>query len=148
MPLYSIPEAELRDHCKRAIEGLELWLRRLIDDRFSAEFGPNYIDAKKPNGANLFRTAIAQGLRTRQANEPKRFQRLIDAAFIDDQIDLICNPDHYRIYFKDALDGAFGASAEHVRELLTRLVVPRNALYHANPISVHEAYRSCAIQWM
>jgi hypothetical protein len=141
MPLHSIPETELRDYCKRAIEGLEVWLRRLIDDRFSAAFGDNYIDAKKSNGGNLIGGAISKQLRERQGKEPKRFTRLIDAAFLDDLIALICNPDHYRMYFKDALDGAFGGGGDHLREVLDRLVTPRNALYHANQISVHEAYR-------
>src|SRR5262245_28289456 len=95
MPLHSTPEAELREHCKRAIEGLEAWLRRLINDRFSTEFGPDYISAKKPNGDNLIRTSLVKQLVERRNKEPKRFARLIDAAFLDDQIDLICNPDHY-----------------------------------------------------
>jgi hypothetical protein len=141
MPLHSTPEAELRDHCKSAIEGLEAWLRRLIDDRFTAEFGVDYVNAKKLNGENLIRASLARQLMERREKEPNRFARLIDAAFLDDQIDLICNPDHYAKYFKDALDGAFGHGGNHLREMLDRLVTPRNALYHANPISVHEAYR-------
>ena len=141
MPLHSTPEAELRDHCKRAIEALEAWLRRLIDDRFSAEFGPDYINAKKSNGDNLVRASLAKQLMERQKKESRRFARSIDAAVLDDLIDLICNPDHYAKYFNDALDGAFGQGGNHLREMLGRLVTPRNALYHANPISVHEAYR-------
>jgi hypothetical protein len=141
MPLHSTPEAELREHCKRAIEGLEAWLRRLINDRFSAEFGPDYISAKKPNGDNLIRASLVKDLVERRNKEPNRFARVIDAALLDDQIGLICNPEHYAKYFKDALDGAIGNGGAHLREMLGRLVTPRNALYHANPISVHEAYR-------
>jgi len=141
MPLHSVPEVELRERCKLAIEGLEQWLRRLIHDRFSAEFGQSYIKAKTTNGGNLVRSELARKLEERRAQEPNRLARPIDAAMLDDEIDLICNPDHYKTYFKDALDGAFGPGAERVRDMLRRLVSPRNALYHANPISVHEAYR-------
>jgi hypothetical protein len=141
MPLHSISEVELRDHCKRAIEGLELWLRRLIDDQFSAAFGSDYVNAQKPNGDRLIRGSLARELLDRQAKEPERFPRAIDAAFLEDQIDLICNPDHYRTWFGDALEGAFGPGADRLKEMLGRLVRHRNALYHANAISVHEAYR-------
>jgi hypothetical protein len=141
MPLHSIPETELRDHCRRAIEGLELWLRRLIDDRFSAVFGSDYMNAKKPNGDRLIRGSLAKELQERQAKQPDRFPRVIDAAFLEDQIDLICNPDHYRTLFAEALESAFGAGGDRLREMLSRMIAPRNALYHANPISVHDAYR-------
>lgn len=141
MPLHSVPEVELRDHCKRSVEALELWLRRLIDQKLSAAYGQNYIDATNPNGERIVRNEIGRRLKEKVAKEPNRFARLVDAAFLDDAIDLICNPRLYKLYFGDALRAAFPNGEAEARTFLTRLVSPRNALYHANPITVHYAYR-------
>jgi hypothetical protein len=141
MPLHSVLESELRDHCKRSIEALELWLRRLIDQMLSSVYGPSYIDAIKPGGHRVVKTEIAKRLKERAAKEPSRFHRLIDAALLDDTIDLICNPELYELHFKKALQAAFPNGHPEARTFLERLVPPRNALYHANPISVHDAYR-------
>ena len=43
------------------------------------------------------------------------------AAFLEDQIDLICNPDHYRTLFAEALEGAFGAGGDRLRVMLGRV---------------------------
>jgi hypothetical protein len=141
MPLYAVPENELRDHCKRSIEGLELWLRRLIDQKLSAAYGPNYLDATRPNGDRIVRNEIRDRLKEKAAKEPNRFARLIDAAFLEDAINIICNPELYKLHFSDALSAAFPNGHAEVRTLLMRLVPSRNALYHANPITVHDAYR-------
>lgn len=141
MPLYSIGEAELRDHCKRAIEGLELWLRRLIDDKLSAAYGTNYLDATKPDGSRVVRTELARVLTERQSAEPKRYSRRIDAALLDEEIGIICNPALYKLHFEDALSAAFPLGGESARIVLERLIAPRNALYHANPVSMHDAHR-------
>jgi hypothetical protein len=97
MALHSVPESELRDHCKRSIEGLELWLRRFIDQKLSVEYGNDYVDATKPSGNKVIRSEIGRRLKQRVASEPKRFHRPIDAALLDDAIDLICNPELYQL---------------------------------------------------
>lgn len=43
MPLHSIPEKDLRDYCRRSIETLEVWLRRLIDEELRKVYGSNYL---------------------------------------------------------------------------------------------------------
>jgi hypothetical protein len=141
MPLYAVPERELRDHCKRTIETLELWLRRLIDDALSASYGANYIDAIKPSGDRVIRNQVGKALKERTAKEPSRFPRVIDAALLDEQIDLICHPELYKSHFKSALGSAFPLGCEEARTFLGRLVKPRNALYHANPVSLLDAHR-------
>ena len=140
MPLHSLPDSELREHCRRAIEGLELWLRRLIHETFSDKFSPNYIDVVTPRGVRLVRGQLAESLKQRMAAEPTRYPRPIDAAVLEDLRDLICNPEHWP-YFKAALKDAFPDGASVAREFLDRVVRPRNALSHANPISVHDAHR-------
>jgi hypothetical protein len=141
MPLHSVPESELREHCRRAIEGLELWLRRLINDKLSAAFGPNYVDATRADGSRLVRAELVRTMTERTSKEPKRFSRPIDAALLDEEISIICNPALYKSYFKDALSSVFPQGHESARNFLQRLVPIRNALYHANPLSVHDAYR-------
>jgi len=80
-------------------------------------------------------------LSDRQSKDPKRYSRPIDAALLEEEIAIICNPDLYKLYFQDALAGVFPQGSDVARTYLQRLVAPRNALYHANPLSVHDAYR-------
>jgi hypothetical protein len=131
----------LRDHCKRSIEALEHWLRRLIDREFTEKYGAGYLDADRPGSGRLIRGEMARRLKDLAAQHPGRYPRPIDAATLEDIIDLICNPELYRIHFADALSTAFPESHMEARTFLSRLVPPRNALHHANPISVHDAYR-------
>jgi hypothetical protein len=141
MPLYSLTERDLRDHCKRAIEALETWMRRLIHQQLSDAYGANYIDAMRPSGQRVINNDIARGLRARMTSDPERFPTPIDATFLEDAIALLCNPELYTQHFQAALMKAFPEGQAEARTFLNRLVRPRNALYHANPISVHEAYR-------
>lgn len=141
MPLHKLSEDELRSHCKRTIEALELWLRRLIHVSLSEMYGSDYFHATKANGVDrVIRTEIAKRLTEALIREPARYSRPIDAALLDDEIDIVCNPEHYRAHFAQAL-GTTYASSQELRAVLSRLVTPRNSLYHANPISHHDAYR-------
>jgi hypothetical protein len=141
MPLYSLAERDLRDHCKRAIEALELWVRRLIHQKLNASYGVNYLDAQRPNGDRVVKKDIAVGLARRMASEPIRFPTPIDAAFLEDAVSLLCNPELYRRHFAVALEEAFPDGREEAHTFLKRLVPIRNSLSHSNPISVHDAYR-------
>lgn len=141
MPLYSIAESERRDACKRSIEALELWLRRLVDQKLSPEFGAEYLNATKANGERLINSKIARNVEARIAHEPKRYARAIDAALLEDVISIVCNPELFSDYFHDAFKAAFPDGRQQAHTILKRLIAPRNALYHANPISVHDAYR-------
>ena len=53
----------------------------------------------------------------------------------------MCKPDLYEAFFKQGLKEAFGGN-DSLRPMLLRLIDPRNSLSHANPISVHDAYRA------
>jgi hypothetical protein len=141
MPLHSVPESDLREHCKRSIEALELWLRRLIDDKLTAAWGANYLDAVKQDGSRVIRAELGRKLHERQSFEPRRFPRPIDSALIEEEISIICNPSLFAEHFSDALMAVFPQGADVARTFLQRLVMPRNALYHANPVSVHDAHR-------
>ena len=140
MPLHWLPESDLREHSKRSIEALELWLRRLIDQELSTTYGADYIDATRPNGDRLLRNEIGRRLHKRTTDKLK-FPRPIDGALLEDLIDIICNPKLYDQHFRNPLQDAFPQGHAMARSMLSRLVAPRNALSHANPISVHDALR-------
>ena len=80
MPLHEFSEKDLRDHCRRILEGLELWLRRLIHDQFCDAFGQDYIDAVDGNDENVINSNIKRRLKRRLNEEPDRYERPIDAA--------------------------------------------------------------------
>jgi hypothetical protein len=141
MPLYAIPDRELRDHCKRAIEAIELWMRRLVSQEFTRCYGADYLNAKHPSGDRVIKTEIATALAEKIASEPRRFPTPIDAALLDDLVTLICNQALYEKHFRAALNEAFPDGPHEARTFLRRLIPARNALSHSNPISVHNAYR-------
>jgi len=103
MPLYSLSERDLRDHCKRTIEALEMWMRRLIHQQLSDAYGAIYIDATRPTGQRVVNNDIVRGLRARMRSDPDRFTIPIDAALLEDAVSLLCNPDLYRQTFSRCL---------------------------------------------
>ena len=131
--------SEVRSSCKRKLESLELWLRRLIDQTLSAQFG-DYFNHKDANGNRLIANRISSPVADRMIREPDRYPRQIDAVLLDDAISIICNPSLY-IHFQPALELAFPDGCEEARTFMARLTDPRNKLAHANPISSHDAER-------
>ncbi len=139
MPLHIHTAESLRSYSRCAIENLEYWLRRLIDDSLRKEYGSEYINAVKPCGDNLINGQIRKSIQDRFDSRPGRYPRLIDAAQLEEEISIICNPALYGQYFEDALKGAFPDGSEEARTFLSRLKEPRNRLSHANSISIRQA---------
>ncbi|RNI33055.1 hypothetical protein EFA69_01125 [Rufibacter immobilis] len=130
---------ELRTTCRNALESLELWLRSLIDTKLSENFGKDYFHFKDKNGNNLVKSAILKSCQDKVTKEPQRFSRLIDATFIEEIFDIICNPNLYNKYFNDALNEAFPVGREQAKHTFSKIITPRNYLSHANPISFRQA---------
>lgn len=139
MPFYSLSQDEIRIYCKNAIESLEHWLRRLVDETFTKAHGSNYIDAKDENGQNLINNSIKKEINDRISIEPTRYARPIDAVVLETLIKVVCRPELYNNYFKNALEKAFPLGSEDARKRLELLIPPRNCLSHANAISVRQA---------
>jgi len=137
MPLHSLDSETLRAHCKRVIENLERWLRRLIDDQLS-QVQPDYLNMMI-SGQPVFRKALREDLPAKSAGNPARYRRPIDAATLEDEIAIITNEIMFERHFREPLKGAFPDGREECRTFLSRLIAPRNHLYHANPISVRQA---------
>jgi hypothetical protein len=136
MNFYNFSDDEIRNVCKQTLESLEFWLRRLIHDSLSKDFGHNYIQAKKNESDYLIKSSIRKSILDRIEIEPNRFSRHIDASLLEHQIDIICNPELYNKYFSLPLKEAFPDGREEAKTFLKRLEYPRNCLYHANPISI------------
>lgn len=127
--------------CRQKLETCELWLRRLIHDELSPRFGAAYFNEGMHNGNHLFRTEIRDLAVQRMTDNPASYSKAIDTLLFDSLVDTLCKHDLYALCFAAALRHAFPDGAQEARTFLRRLVAIRNALSHANPISVHDAER-------
>lgn len=141
MALHKISSEEIRLACRQKLETCEIWLRRLIHETFSISFGPSYFDRGVFNGNNLFRSEIKDHAGQRMRAESARFSREIDTLLLEYLVATLCKQDLYTEFFQPALRHAFPDGNAEARTFLDRLVSIRNALSHANPISIHEAER-------
>jgi hypothetical protein len=141
MPLHALSDDERRSHCRREIEALEHWLRRLVHETFSEAYGANYLHAADNDGNRLFKSETAAEIEARRGREPSRYPRPIDAAHLDDLVRVICKHENYTRHFREALHTAFPQGNEEARTFLNRVVEIRHNLSHATPLSVHDALR-------
>lgn len=136
---YEYTQEELRAFCRKSIEAVEMWGRRLVQEKMVENYGKNYMETVLPNGEFLVKKEIREHVSNMRKKEPGRFPRPVDALFIDQLIYFLCKADWYRRYFKDALDYTYPQGNAEALEFLNRLVPIRNAISHANPISVRQA---------
>ena len=140
-----LSEEETRSYCRRTLESLELWLRRLIDYELRKKLGPDYFDKQdNDSSGRYYINSTLRNKATRMIEEnPGRYTRKIDTTFLDDLISIVTNPDLFRIkdygFFEPALSRCYPDGHQEAKTFLSRLVGPRNCLSHANPISVRQA---------
>jgi hypothetical protein len=139
MPLARLTEHELRDACRARLEMLELWLRRLIHEKFELVYSADILNAKNASGDFVVKKQIRKSIEKGLRDRPGRYKRPVDAALLDDLINIICKSDTYKKCFATALAAVFPQGAEEARSFLQRLLTPRNQLSHANPISIRQA---------
>jgi hypothetical protein len=139
MPLSKLTERDLRDACRARLEMLELWLRGLIHEKFEEIYSNDILNAKNAAGDFVLKKALRAHIEEHLRDRPGRYKRAVDAALLDDLITIICKPDTYKSCFASALAVAFPLGNEEARSFLNRLLVPRNLLSHANPISIRQA---------
>jgi hypothetical protein len=142
MPLHALSDDERRSHCRREIEALEHWLRRLVHEAFSETYGPAYFDADGEDGNRLFKSQTVRATRERRDRHPLRYPRPIDATTFDELVSAICKSQNYKRHFRDALRAAFPEGGEEARTFLGRIARIRNDLSHTNPITLHDAARA------
>jgi hypothetical protein len=139
MPLSKLPERDLRDACRARLEMLEVWLRRLIHEKFEQIYSNDILNAKNAAGDFVLKKELREHIEKHLRDRPGRYKRPVDAALLDDLITIICKPDTYTSCFATALAVAFPLGNEEARNFLNRLLAPRNHLSHANPISIRQA---------
>ncbi len=135
---------EVAQICRRKIESLETWFRRLIQDILSNHHGSDYLNATDENGNYLVKKSIRENIEATYNRNQEKYGRMIDATLLDDSIKIVSNPVLYELYFKDALKSAFDDAGNLHSPLLLknfceRLIGPRNNLSHANPISIRQS---------
>ncbi|KGC90953.1 hypothetical protein DP62_481 [Burkholderia pseudomallei] len=143
MALDLLSLEDLSASCRRRIESCELWLRRLIDDKFKSAFGADYINKAKIGDTPIFSKPMKGRVQTFLSANPDLYSRPIDTLLFDDLGKIIGKDDVYKSFFKDALDHGFPLGAPQVRHIVRTLVPLRNALSHANSanVSLHDAER-------
>lgn len=131
-------EDDLRSTCRKEIETLEHWMRRLIHETLTEKYGDDYFSYKN-NDEPLIKREIVSRVNKMRDDNPGRFPRPIDAFFLGDIIYVLCKKSLYDAHFKAALCGAYPHGNEEARFFLERVEAIRNKLSHANPISIREA---------
>lgn len=131
-------EDDLRSVCRKEIETLEHWTRRLIHETLTAQYGENYFSYKN-NDEPLIKGEISSRVNKMREDNPGRFPRPIDAFFIGDIIYVLCKKSLFDSHFKSALSEAYPHGNEEARFFLEKIETIRNKLAHTNPISVREA---------
>jgi len=131
-------EDDLRSVCRKEIETLEHWTRRLIHETLTSQYGEDYFSYKN-NDEPLIKGEIVSRVNKMREDNPGRFPRPIDAFFLGDIIYVLCKKPLYDLYFKASLNDAYPHSNEEARFFLEKVEAIRNKLSHANSISIREA---------
>lgn len=135
---HEYTQEQLRAYCRNCIETVEIWARRLIHEKMTAEYGPDYINYRN-NDEPIVKKEVRNRIAGLQRNEPDRIKRPVDALFIDDIVYFLCNPKFYNKLFKEALDYTYPLGKDHVRHCFNKLIKARNPLSHSNPITIRQA---------
>ena len=137
-PLFSLSETQLRSLCRRQIETMEHWSRRLITDTFTEAYGKEYWNETLNDGQPLVKSETRSRVNRRLDSDSNRYPRWIDAVLLDDIKYFFCRDELYKDHFKPIFE-PFYSGASELRSVLSRLVEIRNKLSHSNAISIHEA---------
>lgn len=139
---YNYSEEELRSFCRTSIESFEIWARRLIHERMIETYGPDYIDKKMPDGNFLIKRDVRDHVHMMLAKEPERSHRVVDTLFMDHIIYFLTNQNLYDNVFKPVLKDGYPLGPREIEIFIKRIVKIRNALSHANTISVRQAEKA------
>jgi hypothetical protein len=134
---------EIRQLTRTRIEGLELWLRRLITETLTPVYGTSFLVAKRTDDTNIIANSTRTEIENRFNRNPERYSRIIDAAHIDECVKIICNPllfdEHFSSFFDTMLPTTLPNRNQYLRHLLSSIISARHNLSHANGISTRLA---------
>lgn len=141
MPLNTIEIDYIREKCRSRIESVEIWIRRIIDEELTKQYGSDYINIKVSDDAYLIKKEIRDNINSRFANGT--FPRSIDAGYFENFIDIFCNPNLYNTFFKKYMIDFYPHTIPnghiYLKFLFERLKSIRNNLSHANSLSIRDA---------
>lgn len=140
--LTYMPTSQIRDVCWKDIENAEHWARRLIHEVLSEQYGSDYFNYADESGNRLFKNEIIKTLQKRVDSDRNRFPRLVDALFLENIIDILCNDSLFAKHFKPALKGAYPCGKEDAKHHLSIIKDVRNKYTHSNTISIRDAERA------
>lgn len=136
---HNYTEEELRSICRTSIESLEMWARRLINEKMTENYGVDYINAKVSAEEYLINKEIRNHVQRMLSQQPNKFSCPTNTLFLDQIVYFLCHPKLYLELFKEALDYIYPQGRDEAKEFLSRLIPIRNPLSHSNSISVHQA---------
>jgi hypothetical protein len=123
----------LKEIARSHLESLEMWLRRIADERMTQTFGTTY----ETTITNRIRRRV-DGLRSR---EPTRFPRWVDATTFD-QIGDIISGQHYDRVFKPLFHAEYPHGNTQLKVVLGVLTKIRNRTAHSNPLSARDVEKA------
>jgi hypothetical protein len=129
---------ERRNIARRHFESVELWLRKIIDQIFSYNYGTEYFSYRFPDGSFLIKSEIRKRVSKLRKKEPSRFTRDIDATTFGQAIQIVTNHEHFNHYFKPALQLAYPHGASEAKAILKQLESIRNKVDHVGCCSARE----------
>ena len=132
--LVYMPTDQMRDACWKEIENMEHWARRLIHEILSEQYGINYFNYVDENGNRLIKSEIVKVLQRCMDSDAHRFPRLVDALFLENIIDILCNDVLFAKYFRAALECAYPCGKDDAKHHLTVIKDVRNRYTHSNII--------------
>lgn len=140
--LAYMPTTQIRDVCWKDIENMEHWARRLIHEMLSVQYGEDYFNYTDEKGNRLIKSEIVKALQKRVDSDSNRFPRLVDALFLENIIDILCNETLFTKHFKIALEYAYPCGKEDVKHHLTVIKDVRNRYTHSNTMPIRDAERA------
>jgi hypothetical protein len=132
-------EDKIRNISRQSLETLAYWLRQVVEESMTAKYGNNYFDAVDTGGSLLLPVERINTLKARQSAEKDRYVRLIDAAFLEDLIAILCQPDLYKAIFNKYFKFSYPNGVSELRNVLNKLIDPQNRLTRADPITHRQA---------
>lgn len=127
---------------KDVILNLEIWLRNLIHMKLEQEYGKSYFDGKDENNCPIMKKTIIDTYHDRIKTNPNRFPRKINSLLVNDLKYIITKENFYKKVFSKVFNKNHTMGKQLINKYLEDIILIRNKLFHANPISQRE-YEKC-----
>jgi hypothetical protein len=128
-------EAARKELARRYLDAAESWMRQLIRQKLAPQFGPDFFQARWPDGSNVINNGIRKHVADRKAADPARFSDDIAAIEFGHAVTILLHPRLFADHFRSALLSAFPDGRDEAYTFLSRLEAHRNRLAHGGVCS-------------